>query len=106
MDQQSGPQRRLPSACPSCQNRLTVRRLECSDCGTAVEGAFALPVLLRLTAEEQEFVTRFVGASGSLKQLAKEYGCSYPTVRNRLDALIERMATLGQDAEETDNGNE
>jgi Uncharacterized protein conserved in bacteria len=44
-----------------------------------------------LEAEEQIFIKRFVLASGSLKQLAKEYEVSYPTVRLRLDRLIERI---------------
>ena len=44
-----------------------------------------------LEAEEQMFIKRFVLASGSLKQLAKEYEVSYPTVRLRLDRLIERI---------------
>ena len=44
-----------------------------------------------LEAEEQMFIKRFILASGSLKQLAKEYEVSYPTVRIRLDRLIERI---------------
>jgi hypothetical protein len=40
------------------------------------------------------FLKRFVLASGSLKQLASEYGISYPTVRLRLDRLIERIKVL------------
>lgn len=46
---------------------------------------------INLELEEQEFIKRFILASGSLKQLAKEYDVSYPTVRNRLDKLIEQI---------------
>lgn len=49
-----------------------------------------------LTADEAAFVRRFVLASGSLKQLAEDYEVSYPTIRLRLDALIEKVRALGQ----------
>ncbi|MCG1000303.1 DUF2089 domain-containing protein [Lactococcus lactis] len=44
-----------------------------------------------LEKEEQEFIKRFILASGSLKQLAKEYEVSYPTVRIRVDKIIEKI---------------
>ena len=44
-----------------------------------------------LEYEEQEFIKRFLLSSGSLKQLAKEYKVSYPTVRLRLDRLIDKI---------------
>jgi len=84
----------LPSQCPGCERTLNVVRLTCEGCGTAVEGRFELPVLARLDAEEQELVLHFLRSSGSLKELARRYGVSYPTVRNRLDALIERVEEL------------
>lgn len=46
---------------------------------------------INLEPEEQEFIKNFILASGSLKQLAKEYEVSYPTVRSRLDKLIEQI---------------
>ena len=44
-----------------------------------------------LESEEQEFVKQFLLASGSLKHLAKQYGVSYPTVRVRVDKIIEKV---------------
>ncbi|WP_434717275.1 DUF2089 family protein [Lactococcus lactis] len=44
-----------------------------------------------LEKEEQEFLKRFILASGSLKQLAKEYEVSYPTVRIRVNKIIEKV---------------
>ncbi|MFC1736220.1 DUF2089 domain-containing protein [Candidatus Hydrogenedentota bacterium] len=90
--------RLLPVSCPSCEQTLKVRRFECSNCDTAVEGNFDLPTLARLTPEEQSFVLNLVKCGGSLKDLAKIYGVSYPTVRNRLDALIERLDGLQSQA--------
>ncbi len=87
-------ERRLPSMCPSCGQLLRVERLGCQECRTVVGGDFGLPVLARLDPEEMEFVVNLVKSSGSLKDLARVYGVSYPTVRNRLDALIERVKAL------------
>lgn len=86
--------RNLPISCPSCGALLRVRRFECPACRTSVEGDFELSLVARLTPEEQAWVVTFVKHSGSLKDLARTYGVSYPTVRNRLDNLIERLQTL------------
>lgn len=53
-----------------------------------------MPWLERLSDEDQSFIKRFVLASGSLKDLAQVYGISYPTVRLRLDRLIEKIKIL------------
>ena len=81
----------LPTACPSCQSPLAVKRLCCERCGTEVEGLFPLPTLAALSPEDQEFVIQFVKASGSLKEMATLLKVSYPTVRNRLDEVISRL---------------
>jgi len=54
---------------------------------------FNLPPLTRLTEDEQEFILQFVINGGSLKEMASITGVSYPTVRNRLDDLIEKIKT-------------
>lgn len=84
----------MPSLCPSCGKDIQVTKLSCAYCGTGVEGVFPFPVLPRLTPEEQDFLVMYVKASGSLKDLAKLYDISYPTVRNRLDALIDRIKRI------------
>lgn len=50
--------------------------------------------LEKLSEEDASFIKRFVLASGSLKDLAKAYGISYPTVRLRLDRLIQKVKVL------------
>lgn len=81
----------LPDACPSCRGPLVVSKLRCESCDVRLEGAFDLPPILRLEPTDLEFVVRFVRTSGSLKEMAKQYGQSYPTIRNRLDDVIERL---------------
>lgn len=88
----------MPAGCPSCRSALKVVKLACDDCGTTVEGDFQLPVLARLDAEDQAFLLSFLNASGSLKDMARLYGISYPTVRNRLDVLIEKVRSMGPDS--------
>ena len=78
----------LPTACPSCGAQLVVERLVCPECGTSVQGSYSLPVLCGLSRSDQEFVVEFVKASGSLKEMARLLGVSYPTVRSRLDEII------------------
>ena len=95
---------RFPTLCPSCGQLLRAVRLGCAACGTAVEGGYDLPVLTRLSPEDQTFILTLVKSSGSLKDLARLYGVSYPTVRNRLDALIERVVRLEAEATQEKEG--
>ena len=88
---QNETKKRLPLRCPACDAPLKVAKMVCDQCGTEVSGVFDLPVLTRLTEEEQRFMLEFVKASGSLKDMAKQMGVSYPTVRNYLDDLIEKL---------------
>ena len=69
-------------------------RLECPRCSTAVEGEFVLPLLSRLSTDDQALLLSFLKSSGSLKDLARLYKVSYPTMRNRLDALIHRVGEM------------
>jgi len=68
-----------------------MKKLICEACGTEVEGLYELPLLAGLSAEEQVFIIEFIKASGSLKEMARLFGLSYPTVRNRLDEIIEHV---------------
>jgi hypothetical protein len=84
----------LPVSCPACHSQLTVKSLACTTCDTVIDGLFDLPLLAQLDKKDQEFILSFVKHSGSLKEMAKEMGLSYPTVRNFLDTLIANIKTL------------
>ena len=56
-----------------------------------MDGLYSLPALASLGQEDQEFILEFIKASGSLKEMAGILDVSYPTVRNRLDEIIERL---------------
>lgn len=81
----------LPSKCPSCQMQLKVKSLQCQACETEVTGLYTLPLLARLSTDEQSFILKFVKSSGSLKEMAKELSLSYPTVRNLLNEIISKI---------------
>jgi hypothetical protein len=83
--------KKLPTACPSCGGKLAVKRLRCEKCETEVEGLYPLPALVSLPQDDQEFILEFMKASGSLKEMAAILKVSYPTVRNRLDEIIEKL---------------
>lgn len=90
---------KLPVKCPSCASGLAVQSLVCPDCETTVTGLYNLPVLLHLSDEELTFIFQFVKNSGSLKEMSKEMGLSYPTIRNYLNDLIEKLSQLEHERE-------
>lgn len=91
--------KKLPVICPSCNFYLVVSELSCSNCETRISGSYLLPVLLKLPPEEQDFIFEFIVNSGSLKKMAAKMSISYPTVRNKLDDIIDRINRLKKEME-------
>jgi len=87
-------EKKMPQSCPSCSSRMKVKKLVCLQCDTEVEGLFNFPVLASLNLEDQLFILDFVKAGGSLKEMAMQMKLSYPTIRNQLDEIIERIHSL------------
>jgi hypothetical protein len=67
--------------------RIEVDRVRVVETGVAIEGPFTLPPLAQLPAEDQVFVAAFVRCHGSIKQMEKYFGVSYPTIKNRLNRI-------------------
>lgn len=88
------PARKLPLQCPSCESLLNVKSLRCTSCETQVEGMYQLPLLARLSNDEQKFVIQFLKSSGSIEEMSSQMGMSYPTMRNMLDDLIEKVKQM------------
>ena len=70
---------------------LVVERVRLADSGIAVEGEFELPPLAKLSAEDQVFIMAFVRCHGSIKEIERIFGISYPTVKNRLNRLAGQL---------------
>ena len=82
---------RLIGKCPVCGDTLEAVRLECVRCHSAIEGRFSLSRLDRLDEEQLRFVETFVKVRGNIREMERELGISYPTVRNRLEAILQAM---------------
>jgi hypothetical protein len=79
------------STCPVCEGELLISRLHCRSCGTALEGEFGVGRFGRLSREQLSLLESFLRARGNLKEMERELGISYPTVRARVDALVRAL---------------
>jgi hypothetical protein len=74
------------------QAPIEVERIRLVETGVAIEGPFTLPPLAQLAAEDQVFVAAFVRCHGSIKQMEKYFGVSYPTIKNRLNKIGSQLS--------------
>ena len=85
------------ATCPICGGELAVTRLHCRSCATTLEGDFNVGRFARLSREQFALLESFLRSKGNLKEMERELGLSYPTVRARVEALL-RALGLGDDA--------
>ena len=88
----------LIGKCPVCNENLQITKLKSPHYRTEISGNFQLDKFLRLDKEQLEFVEVFIKSRGNIKEVEREMGISYPTVRNKLDDVI---GALGYNAEES-----
>jgi len=81
----------VTNLCPYCHEPMAVTRMSCQGCQTSVDASFPCPRLMNLPSEHQRFIEIFILAGGNLKQMAEQAGVSYPTVRSRLDKVIDAL---------------
>lgn len=77
--------------CPVCGEKLHVTQLSCCQCGTQISGDFALSKFNALSREELAFAETFLRVQGSIREMEKELGISYPTVKKNLETIIRKM---------------
>lgn len=82
--------REVIGKCPVCGKEMEVTRLSCNYCNTTIEGSFTLCKFCRL-GDEQKFAEIFIKNRGNIKEIEKELGISYPTVRNKLEDVIQAL---------------
>ncbi|HTI28743.1 MAG TPA: DUF2089 domain-containing protein [Methylomirabilota bacterium] len=85
------------STCPVCEGELAITRLHCRSCGTALEGEFGVGRFGRLSREQLTLLESFLRSRGNLKDLERELGISYPTVRGRIEALLRALGLADGD---------
>ena len=78
---------------------ILVERVRLVEQDIAIEGAFELPRLARLSAEDQVFVAAFVRSHGSIKEMEQVFGVSYPTVKARLNRIAASLEFVETDPE-------
>ncbi len=83
------------ATCPVCGNELLVTRLHCRGCGTALEGEFSVGRFGRLNREQLGLLESFLRSRGNLRDMERELGISYPTVRSRVEALVRALGLSG-----------
>jgi hypothetical protein len=75
------------ATCPECKSPMAISRVACPNCRVTLEGDFEIPPLAQLKPEDQAFVIAFVRHHGSIKKMEELFDISYPTVKNRLNAI-------------------
>lgn len=91
----------IPARCPVSGGELYISELTCEESGVVIRGKFRIPEQAALDEDKQNFLKTFLKARGVISTVEKELGISYPTVRARLDALLDEMglAPTQEDAE-------
>lgn len=89
------------ATCPVCDHELSVTRLRCEECGTTLEGRFSVGRFGRLGREQLALLESFLRARGNLRDMERELGISYPTVRNRVEALVRALGLAEPEASES-----
>ena len=91
------------ATCPVCSNELAVTRLHCQSCGTTLEGDFSVGRFGRLNRDQLTLLESFLRSRGNLRDMERELGISYPTVRSRVEALVRALGFGPRaDADDTD----
>src|SRR6056297_3488254 len=88
----------LIGTCPVCGDEMIITSLKCPSCQTTISGNFKLGKFSKLKKEHLEFIEVFVKSRGNIKEVERELGISYPTVRNKLDEVIH---ALGHDIQKS-----
>lgn len=82
---------RLPNECPVCGGELVVTAAQCRECDSVLQGRFQSGTFAHLSEEHLAFIELFVRNEGKITRMEEELGLSYPTIRNRLHAVIRAL---------------
>lgn len=83
--------RKILEQCPSCDGKLDVTQLSCPSCGTVIQGQFEPCPFCALSPADVQFAMTFVKCRGNVREMERELGISYWTVRRMLDDLIQQL---------------
>ncbi len=86
----------LPRICPICKEPLIISELYCLNCNVKIQGKFDIPNLLILDDDMMTFLKIFLVARGNIKEVERQLNISYPTVKKKLDELINTLGLESQ----------
>jgi hypothetical protein len=95
---------KLPKHCPACNTDLLVTRLTCPECGTEVTGNFPPDLFSRLAPNDFDFVILFIKTKGNVKEMERELGISYWTIRSKLNEIVVQLGLSDGEEEPDDPG--
>jgi len=81
----------IPNTCPSCGANMLIVKLECPVCSTEITGEYDLCPVCRLESKARDLFDLFLNARGNLKEVQRELGLSYPTVRQRIEEMFQKL---------------
>ena len=82
---------KYPGQCPVCGGEMIIRELECPTCQVRLRGSFESCPFCVLSQEQLELIKIFLKSRGNIKEVERELGISYPTVRGRLDDIVRTL---------------
>jgi len=88
--------KRIVARCPVCDSDVVISEVHCEACGTSLRGRFEIPILCQLPDEHYQFLMVFIKNRGVIRDVERELGVSYPTVRARLDAVLTALGFRGK----------
>ena len=91
-----------PAHCPVCRHTMALTRLHCERCGTELTGRFAPCPFCGLDEKNKRFIEAFLRARGSIKEVERMLGVSYPTVKNMLETTLTALGWNEDTAESPD----
>ena len=94
--------RKILERCPTCGGELEITRLSCTSCETVIHGRYTPCVFCKLSPESLRFLEIFVKNRGNIKEMERELGLSYPTVRGKLNAVIKELGFEVEPVEDDD----
>lgn len=92
--------------CPICGGTIEVTEFKCNSCESTIRGSFKLCKFCQLPKDQLEFAEIFIKNRGNIKEIEREMGISYPTVKGKLDALVEALGYGGQPVSMTSKNKE
>jgi len=94
--------RKILECCPNCGRDLEITQVRCTSCETTISARYAPCRFCRLSPESLRLLEIFIRNRGNLKEMERELGLSYPTVRNKIDAVIKELGFEPNPATEED----